>query len=173
LNDQAVFYIFNGTDDALNKLGGVISDGKLIPGVDSNQNVVLPELMTGAEIGKSITTVIFGYSIPVLWRLSGRKPFILDSGYPCDTQDPRGVYLTQDTRDRTRGCYNNKLYFLVMPDGLPEHCVEGCHKDGCPPQVCRPNPFIAPPGVDYLNGKDTTFGDITVEKIIQGYVFTP
>lgn len=166
MNTVALAGLFNGTDQSISLLADIISDGKMMIGSDGNGKVSVPTIMRGDEMGHNLVTVIFGYSIPVLWRLSGRKPFILDSGSSCDTKLVLGIYVTQDAQDRTRACYNGKLYFLVMPDGLPERCLNGCSKAGCQP-VCRPNQFSAPPGIEYL-GKNGTFHDITVEKIIQG-----
>lgn len=167
VNTATLKAVFNGSDPSIITLSNMISDGRLIDGMGPDGHLVSPEPVDEDKIGDHITTIVFAYSIPVLWRLSGRKPFVLDSGSSCDAPVPSGVYLTPDTQARTKVCYNQRLYFLVMSDGDPAHCPD-CGKNGCDTIHCRPNQFSIPPGLEYLDGKDKTFGDITIQKIVEG-----
>lgn len=82
--------------------------------------------------------------------------FIIDSGYPYDTKDPLGDYLSDDTMHTTYGCYEDKLYYLASPKG--EFSI--CNLD------CSDTKFLAPPSIESLDGHN--FSGITIQDLIQG-----
>ncbi|KAK0655013.1 hypothetical protein B0T16DRAFT_383990 [Cercophora newfieldiana] len=151
--EKTLQFLFSGEDDAIDKLTALISDGKLIPGSngngeiatfpDPNDPIYLADHQAAAE------KVFFGYAIPVAWFQTGHHPFVLDSGFPCGTIDPIDLHMTPDVQQRTWGCYDQKLYYLMEPIGGPKYM---------------------PPGLDSIDGKH--FGDIQAQDMIQGAVRT-
>lgn len=157
--------LFNGSDTSITLLTSLISDGKLIEG-----NGGAPEVgdsvsdSTSSDVEAFIGKAFFGYSIPTLWTISGSAAFVIDSGYPCSAQNPLGDYMTNATQESTYTCYNDKLYYLVYPDGTEDGCSDD-HTAKCTHKL-----FTAPPGLDTLGS--SRWGGITLSELIEGSVNT-
>jgi hypothetical protein len=159
--EQGLKTLFSGTDDAINTLTTLISDGKMIEGAVNGAAAsppVFPVQGSDAALQNTISKVFFGFSIPVIWSVSQTYAFIIDSGYSCGTVDPLGQYLTPDTMHATWACYNDKLYYLAAAVGAAEDCNDS--------GACSPNQFSAPPGIGSLDGK--AFGGVTVSDLVTG-----
>lgn len=118
-----------------------------------------------ATFKANIEKSVYGFSIPVLWRLSETYAFVLDSGYGCDEQYPVKDYLDEATMDATSACYDGKRYYLVHPKGDSEEC--SCSYVGRRCEMrCSNSKFSAPPGLDSLDGE--MFGGITTADLIKG-----
>ncbi|KAE8404436.1 hypothetical protein BDV37DRAFT_293915 [Aspergillus pseudonomiae] len=153
--EKSLSKLFDGSDDAINTLTELISDGKFI-----EDGVGLPKDSLAA-LQKGIGKSFFAFAIPSIWAVSGRYPFIIDAGYSCDHADDMGDYLEEETMQLAKACYRNKRYYLAAPEGQPWVCFEG---------GCLDNPFSALPGVDSMG--QGLFGNVTVEEIIIGSVRT-
>ncbi|KAK3956166.1 hypothetical protein QBC32DRAFT_251260 [Pseudoneurospora amorphoporcata] len=138
--------VFDGSDESVDLLGKVMSDGKLIRGSGGTNAVNRDNGAT--ELRANIAKSFFGYAIPSLWRVSKTYAFVLDSGISCDTPYPVRDYLTEETMDATGSCVDGRWYFLVHP------------KDG--------SKFSAPPGIERLHD----FGGISKDDLIKGSVRT-
>ncbi|AEO70565.1 glycoside hydrolase family 18 protein [Thermothielavioides terrestris NRRL 8126] len=169
VNEQSLRWLFNGSDTSIDRLTTLVSDGKFIAGGDH----LMPNIATVgtsdtslSAIQANISKAFFAFAIPQIWSLSGTHAFVLDSGYPCDTQDPVGDYVDTDVMHKTFGCYNDKLYYLVYPDGD----AETCDPPACPgcQESCVDNKFSMPPGLDSLDG--SAFGGVKVSDLIAGAV---
>ncbi|EJP62058.1 chitinase-like protein [Beauveria bassiana ARSEF 2860] len=166
--EGSLYWLFNGTDEAISALTEIISDGKLIAG--ANMNVPGPkDILQGSasDMKTNMARAFFSYAIPAVWTASGHHPFVVDSGYACGTIDPLGIYMTVDTMSKTWGCYEDKLYYLVVPEGDAYKNVQnptgpGTHKEK--------NKFSPPAGVQSLGGD--LFGGVTLSDLITGSVRT-
>lgn len=163
--ERSLHQLFSGSDEGIEALTDLISDGKLIAGCD--HTVTYPPSEYGnvpdedtAALEDSIGKTFFAFAIPSIWTTSGRFPFIIDAGYSCDHEDDMGEYLEDETMKAAKACWNNKRYYLAEPDGQPWYCQEG---------GCLNNPFSALPGVDSMG---PNFGNVTVQDIIIGAVRT-
>ncbi|KAJ4197154.1 hypothetical protein NW767_009046 [Fusarium falciforme] len=165
-NVNALRWIFDGTDEAIDTLWNLISDGKLVGGpLYDGESTLKQEDDLQANIEKSF----YGLNIPTLWRLSETYAFVLDSGYNCNEEYPVKDYLDEDTMDATSVCYEGRRYYLVYPKGDSEECSCSYIHTHCE-RTCKNNKFSAPPGLDSLDG--TLFGGITKEDLIKGSVRT-
>lgn len=82
-------------------------------------------------------------------------------------------YMTTETQEATYSCYNNKLYYLVYPQGTYQSCPAGVSEDcdDCdPPPACDQSYFTAPPGLSTLGSG--AWGGITLDDLVQGSVNT-
>lgn len=151
--EDSLFRLFNGDDGTISDLESIISNGKLIEGaggeVPGNTSI-----LSRSEVRHSITRPFFAFAIPSIWKVSGRHPFIIDSGYDCGVIDPLGEWLSTETMHATAGCYGGKLYYLANPTG--DSKVHNTY----------PNDFSAPPGIEWLDG--TSYGGVTLGDLITG-----
>ncbi|KAM6532557.1 hypothetical protein FSOLCH5_001981 [Fusarium solani] len=113
-NADALYWLFNGIDEAIDMLWDVISDGKLVDGTLSNGQST-PDQRD--DLQANIEKSFYGFTIPTLWRLSETYAFVLDSGYDCNKEYPVEDYLDEDTMDATSACYDGRRYYLVYPKG--------------------------------------------------------
>ncbi|KAJ4259837.1 hypothetical protein NW757_001787 [Fusarium falciforme] len=165
-NVNALRWIFDGTDEAIDTLWNLISDGKLVGGpLYDGESTLKQEDDLQANIEKSF----YGLNIPTLWRLSETYAFVLDSGYNCNEEYPVKDYPDEDTMDATSVCYEGRRYYLVYPKGDSEEFSCSYIHTHCE-RTCKNNKFSAPPGLDSLDG--TLFGGITKEDLIKGSVRT-
>lgn len=151
--DTTLSTLFDGSDGSINTLTTMISDGKMIDGNGAYPNGTV---QNSTDIHASVAKTFFAYAIPAIWSVSGRAPFIVDSGYACGTVDPLSQYMSTDTMHATAGCYNGQLYYLASLSGSSESCAE----------ECTPNLFSAPPGLDSLDGQ--SWGGVTLSDLITG-----
>jgi hypothetical protein len=150
-----------------------MSAGKLITGKSDTQtgSDTIPSHMSAAELRANIGKSIFGFAIPSLWSVSKAYPFIIDSGYGCDANNPLSNYLDDDTMSATGACVDDKLYYLASPEGDARVCkCEVLGDKGACQTICKDQKFSAPKGLDSLDGSE--FGGITTEDLIKGAVRT-
>ncbi|KAL4745304.1 hypothetical protein BDW72DRAFT_211523 [Aspergillus terricola var. indicus] len=162
--EDSLSALFDGSDESIATLTALISDGKLLEGAGKGLPTMNSKALgddTKSDLRAGISKAFFAFATPAIWAASGRHPFVIDSGYGCDAQDPLDDYLDEDTMHASYGCYNDKLYYIADPDGEPYFCSES---------TCIDNKFSMLPGVDSLDG--TAFGGITVQDIIKGSVRT-
>ncbi|KAL4877049.1 hypothetical protein BJY04DRAFT_231180 [Aspergillus karnatakaensis] len=164
--ERSLRALFDGSDSSIELLTELISDGKLIEGdgetvfVPPTDPDELPE-DTASGLRRSLSHTFYGFAIPTLWTVSGKYPFVVDSGFDCNAENPLDDYLKDETMETTGTCFEGKLYFLAHPDGEAFTCDDS---------HCTDNQFSSLPGVDTLDGD--IFGGITVEDIIKGSVRT-
>lgn len=145
--------LFSGTDDAITALTNTIENGHLIAGSGATPEVNV-DTDTEAGLEASIAKALFGYVIPPAWKLTGIYPVIITIGYPCveiNENNAGAHFLRYEVAVETQFCYNDKLYFLVYPDGEE-----------------RSGAFKKPPGVDSL--KNGAYGGLLVDDLIIGSI---
>lgn len=158
---------FEATDDTLDAMGELISDGKLIRG--STGNNVVDGSNQSNDLRANLAKSFYAYAIPNLWRSAKTYAFVLDSGISCSTSNPLGDYLEDDTMKDTGACVDGTWYYLVHPDGDSKKCQCQIVGDHGPCQtICRDNKFSAPPGIGSLSN----FGGISKDDLITGSVRT-
>ncbi|EPS35532.1 hypothetical protein H072_11031 [Dactylellina haptotyla CBS 200.50] len=164
--ERAVGKIFDGSDESIKILGEVIADGKLIDGKRDGPRV--DDENSATILTAAVLKTVFGFSIPTLWRRSGTFAFVIDSGANCKGS-PLNKYLDDSTADRTGICFEDRLYYLVHPEGSarPCECVKLSDHGPCQ-TVCREGKFSVPVGLGDLG----RFGGVTKEDLIIGSVRT-
>jgi GH18 family chitinase len=109
--------LFSGERASLDALTSIIKDGKMLPGTEADM-----ETVEGAiDIEATARKTFFAYAIPGLWRRSKQYAFILDSGEGC-SGNPASKYVDDDTAKATSVCVNNRMYYLVAPEGDAKKC---------------------------------------------------
>lgn len=159
--------LFEATDDTLDAIGELISDGKLIRG--STGNNFIDTASASNDLRANLAKSFYAYAIPNLWRSAKTYAFVIDSGISCSTSNPLGDYLDDDTMKDTGSCVDDRWYFLVHPDGDANECKCQIVGDHGPCQtICHDNKFSAPPGIGSLGN----FGGISKDDLIKGSVRT-
>jgi GH18 family chitinase len=155
--------LFNGERASLDALTSIIKDGRMLPGADPDDE----ESNNGAiDIEATARKTFFAYAIPGLWRRSEQYAFILDSGEGC-SGNPASKYVDDDTAKATSVCVNDRMYYLVAPEGDAKKCECERTTDMGPCQnVCRDQKFSAPKGIGSLTDDD--FGKLTRDDIVKG-----
>lgn len=170
----------SGNDDSISRLTALISNGKMITGgIDTdrpcrqgNPDMSAADTDPKHSLTANTTRLIFASAIPDLWRVSGLRPFVLDAGYPCNAVDPLPDYMSAATMHATYGCYQDRLYYLVMPKGRAVHCDQDlCNLGTCSPGDCHQTQFVAPTGLDQLV-PGNAWGDLSRQDLITGSVRT-
>lgn len=162
--ESSATWLFNGTDEAIDALTTIISHGKLIAGSGrSMPDVNHVTIQSATALKANMAKAFYAYAIPAVWDAAGTHPFVVDSGYSCGTVDPLGTYMDVDTMQQTWSCYEDKLYYLVIPKGNSYNNVQnptgpGTHKVR--------NKFSAPAGIGSM-GSDL-FGGVKVSELITG-----
>lgn len=160
--------LFNGSDENIENLYSIISDGKLMSGSAAGAKPISTE--PGTPINEDLITNIakafFAYAIPSSWTISKHYAFVIDSGYDCNAKDPLVDYLETDQMTKYGGCYENKLYYLAAAKGDSKKCEAECSEHGPCQKRCENAHFPAPPGIEYLDG--TSFGGVSVKELIEG-----
>lgn len=170
--EAALKSIFDGSDESINRLGLLIQAGQMVDGYAEGGRFTENKYNETASI-EGVVRAMFGYSIPAVWRISQHHAFVLDAGVRCNDPQPFATYIHPDTAAKTKVCFEDRQYYLVMTLNEPfEKCFQSCPKGDCLPEVCRPNQFIAPTGIDSLDGQSTTFGGVTKEQIVIGSIRT-
>ncbi|GKZ37253.1 hypothetical protein AbraIFM66950_008710 [Aspergillus brasiliensis] len=178
--EDQLWNLFNGSDTSISLLGTLIANGNLIEGGGGKPSTTyITNDETNTQIEGYINKAFFGFAIPSVWAVSGTAAFVVDSGYPCSAQNPLTDYMTASTQESTYACYNDKLYYLVHPDGkwrgcpdkdkntLKTDCVDcGPTSTSCDDQTY----FTAPPGLSSLGSG--AWGNITLSDLIIGSVRT-
>ncbi|KAL2847859.1 putative necrosis-inducing factor-domain-containing protein [Aspergillus pseudoustus] len=165
-----------GSDEALDALWDLISDGKLIEG--KFENKVPPPGNPSVELRHDILKCVFGFTIPALWRAAGTYSFIISTGTRCDEgkADPdyyleeMEQYLDADTMKTAGACVLGYQWYLVYPEGESKECHCQPNDGGPCNELCKPRKFSAPPGLNTLNG--TNMGTISKEELIKGSIRT-
>ncbi|TWU70441.1 hypothetical protein ED733_000323 [Metarhizium rileyi] len=163
LAERSLAKLFDGTDESIDVLTSLLSDGKCITGKGRAAPPAYSEATLKGFIGKAF----FAYSIPALWSVAGISPFIIDSGYACGTIDPIKGYMSWDSMQRTWHCVDGKLYYLASLKGKARYCSKACVE--CPDH-CEDETFSAPPGIEWLDG--ASFGQVQLSDLITGSVRT-
>ncbi|GKZ65110.1 hypothetical protein AnigIFM50267_007274 [Aspergillus niger] len=170
ITSQALDDLFSGTNESMNALWEVMSDGKLIEGKRDNDPSYTGNVQN--ELIANINKCVIGFALPALWRQAGSYTFILDSGQSCDDNPNIGEYLEDDTIDATGVCVDNRQYYLVYPDGDATDCTCKIINDSGPCQtVCKDNKFSAPNGIQYISGENSYYG-IMANDLVKGSVRT-
>ncbi|EHA19716.1 hypothetical protein ASPNIDRAFT_138741, partial [Aspergillus niger ATCC 1015] len=170
ITSQALDDLFSGTNESMNALWEVMSDGKLIEGKRDNDPSYIGNVQN--ELIANINKCVIGFALPALWRQAGSYTFILDSGQSCDDNPNIGEYLEDDTIDATGVCVDNRQYYLVYPDGDATDCTCKIINDSGPCQtVCKDVKFSAPKGIENISGDNSYFG-ITTNDLVKGSVRT-
>jgi hypothetical protein len=135
----------------------------MLPGGDEESDGAI-------DIEATARKTFFAYAIPGLWRRSKQYAFILDSGEGC-SGNPASKYVDDDTASATSVCVNDRMYYLVAPDGDAKKCECERNTDMGPCQtVCRDQKFSAPKGIGSLTDND--FGKLTRDDIVKGALAT-
>ncbi|KAL1908570.1 hypothetical protein Sste5344_005656 [Sporothrix stenoceras] len=72
----------------------------------------------------------------------------------------------------THGCYQDRLYYLVMPKGIAVNCDQSlCNVGTCSPGDCHQTPFVTPTGLDHLV-PGNIWGGLSRQDLITGAVST-
>ncbi|GFF84110.1 hypothetical protein IFM47457_06365 [Aspergillus lentulus] len=139
ITEKSQSKLFDGSDDSLNHLTDLISDGRLIEGKGMAPPGPDAPAESASALRASISKAFLGFAIPSIWTVSGTYAFNIDSGYDC--------------------CYGGKLHYLASSKGDASTCTEG---------GCFDNKFSTPPGIDSLDGKDSggiTVGDLITGSV--------
>jgi hypothetical protein len=166
----------SGSDEALDAIWDVISDGKLIEGAYENRPP--PMGNSTIELKDDILKSVFGFTIPALWRAAGTHAFIISTATKCtEGENPDHYleemeqYLDADTMKATGECLFGYQWYLVYLDGKSKECHCQSNDGGPCNEVCDiPRKFSVPPGLDTLNG--TNLGNITKSDLISGSIRT-
>lgn len=142
--------IFNGDSTSLDFLDKTLADGKLL-------GTIAPSL-DDREIRKRWEHVIFFGLVSQAWDMEGITPVIIDTGADCDAQGVGvGDYISSTLAEYARGCVDDKLYYLVDPDGHPQWT------DGAGHWI--PSQFSEPNGLATIHQGD--WSGVTVQGIIE------
>ena len=168
---EAARTLFPGSDESIQTLTAIISDGKLLPQVfddrpSKNETKRGSDLIRLGEVDIEHYgfRAIMAVAIPAIWEASNKSPpFVLDSGYECGVVDPLGQYLSLATMQETASCHGGRLYYLVVPKGKSRVC-DDTPCDGCSP-TCKDNLFSAPDGIASL--RDSTY-EVSLDGIVAG-----
>lgn len=151
----AVKVLFNGTDSSIQTLGSLIGGGRMLT----------TSLDVDVDLQGYVKLVLYAYSIPTVWSLSGTSAVVIDTGYPCGTKNPLHGSLPDHIAEATFACYNGKIYYLVFPKGDEEDCGINNPFTG-QGGTCVTNSFSAPPGLDKL--RDGLAGGVSVADLVKG-----
>lgn len=158
--------LFDGEGASLDALSSIIKDGRMLPGAGANMGSSKGPI----DIEATARKTFFAYAIPGLWRRSKQYAFILDSGEGC-SGNPASKYVDDDTAKATSVCVNDKMYYLVAPEGDANECKCERVTDMGPCQtICRDQKFSAPKGIGSLT--DDEFGKLTRDDIVKGALAT-
>lgn len=163
--EAGVSKLFDGSDESINALTALISDGKFIPGklhYPPIGDTVRQE--SAGSMRKNMAKSFFAYAVPAIWQAAGEHPFVVDSGYRCGTIDPLKSYMDVETMRNTWACYEDKLYYLVLVKGEAQTKI--FDHDSHQETIVR-NKFSAPAGVTSLGGE--LYGGVSVTDLITGY----
>ncbi|EPE06554.1 glycoside hydrolase family 18 protein [Ophiostoma piceae UAMH 11346] len=162
INSNTLAQVFDGSDNSLDMLWTIISDGKLTEGGVDGGVVPVSIDADNNTLKNSINGGFYAASIPAVWRLSGKAAFIMDTGVGCSDSVPDT--LSDDDAKVSNACIDDKLYLLGYPKGgYDDHC--NAHGDGC-----DPTKFKLPPGYDALDG--SAWGGVTLENLIKASVIS-
>ncbi|KAH8731881.1 chitinase [Phaeosphaeriaceae sp. PMI808] len=171
VTDGALKSLFDGSDASIDILWKAISGGRFITGCNTEDCSRTTERMSESELRDNIEKSIFGFTIPGLWTVSNKYPFVIDASYGCDAIDPLKGYLTEETQKATGACVDGKLYYIASVVGEARVCkCEKLNDNGPCQKSCRPQKFQALEGLQYLDGN--AFGGITKQDLITGAVKT-
>ncbi|CAK7212940.1 hypothetical protein SCUCBS95973_001630 [Sporothrix curviconia] len=155
--------LFNGNADSLLVLTNLISDGKMIEGAVNGAAAYPNMTVSTQDLEAIINLAFYAFAIPAAWSAAGINAFVLDAGADCSDLGVAADYVSSSDQDAAHACVDNRLYFLMYPDGKSS--------DTCPLEgSCTDNTFSMPPGSDQLTG--SSWGGITVADIITGSVRT-
>ncbi|PNY28259.1 Uncharacterized protein TCAP_01845 [Tolypocladium capitatum] len=155
LIEQANEMLFNGTDDGVQRLGDMMAKGKMMePG----------EGLSDLEIQNLLAYAIYGTLIPRAWNAVRTFPVVIDSGKACNDANFDYTFMDKDDAEKTKGCVDNRMYYLMAPIGLGWSCSGS--ESGAGP--CYDNNFLVPPGAETMDGKN--WGGVTPADLISGAV---
>ncbi|KAJ5146492.1 uncharacterized protein N7515_001056 [Penicillium bovifimosum] len=160
---------FSGKDDSIERLGKLISNGKLGKGKSVLSSDEPDDKQDYNSLVASIKKCFFGFTIPALWQASKSYPFVMGAGHDCGSKEITD-YLTEDNMDATGSCVDGKQYYLVYPKGDSDDCKVICYDKGPCQTQCTNAKFSPLPGLSYLNG--TSYGGISKDDLIKGSVRT-
>ncbi|KXX80357.1 hypothetical protein MMYC01_203268 [Madurella mycetomatis] len=178
--ELAVRKLFDGSDESIQTLTNMISNGKMMAGgygghdPPSDQSFGFPSAMRSSAL-----KTFYTFTIPATWTQPAVGAFVMDSGDSCDDRSPLvpnpsaeiGRFLSAETANATGACYNNKLYYLVHTGGQAQDCQSQCGDVGCIAQPhCSNNRFSKPPGIDELG--TSRYGYIGVRDLVIGSIRT-
>jgi hypothetical protein len=163
LTEQANDFVFSGQEAAIAPLTTFIQNGHFIEGNLSGH--AKPDPPSNSVLQASIMRMFYGFSIPVVWSLSGTSAFVTDSGYPCSTSNPLVPdYLTVIDSSATEVCFNNEVSYLVGMNPDATQCNPG--EKGC----ISPPPFTTPPGLDALG--NSQYAGLNISDLVIGSIRT-
>lgn len=148
--------LFDGEEDSIDRLGGLIADGTFISGngdISGGGSSATDQDVD--DLRENVARTFFSLAIPAIWRMSGTHGFIIDSGLDCDDDDNLGDYIKDEVNDNAQVCHNGKKYYLADADGNPSH-------------ISHSGKFSLPPGVKKIKEDDNPYGGITMEDIVKG-----
>ncbi|KAI5307236.1 hypothetical protein KEM56_002194 [Ascosphaera pollenicola] len=168
--------LYDGTDENINLLTSVISDGKLVLSMSERNVSLRVEHEVGGDVNTNpnweslITQSFYSRMIAAFWNITGNHPFVLDSGYGCD-KDLDTVLKVQMNREDmpyTGVCYKDKQYYMVNAQGDPVvYPFPPCY--GCLPPMSHPSRFSMPLSLKSL-ATPYNYGDLNVEIFVAGSV---
>lgn len=180
LNKKALEKLFDGDDESINRLSIMINGGKML----ANQTESKDPAADSTAYINHFGHMMFATAAPLAWRMSNNLAFIIDMETKCDAKliDYQKNRIDEKTFADSHACVGNQFYYLAMvPQGKTEDCPinlghsncnvgrvggEGCVKSGS----CTPIIFAQPPGIQNLDGKHSTYANISVEDFVSGYV---
>ncbi|TLD19635.1 hypothetical protein PspLS_09441 [Pyricularia sp. CBS 133598] len=175
--DKLMKKIFDGSNESIEVLSNLFSDGKLISGkADGNWEDSEAEHTEGWLREKSVARAFYAMAIPGAWAANKPTPVVLDFGPTCQI-DARKYFSPDESRknppDYNTGwrCPGGRSYILAGVEDEPIRC------NSPNPRQCalpRPNYFKILKGIDQLQGGDENknWGDVNVEDLIVGAVNT-
>ncbi len=167
--EKTLYMLFNGGQDGIDGLAGLIKDGRFISGIPrslsgnskreaAGNNVVSisPEDYNAANqsLTDAVARAFYAYSIPAIWTVSGAFPFVIDTGIPCLFLGPIVMHVASDRLT----CVGKTWYALGGASGDYQTCDEI--------SGCVDNDFVTLSGMEHLAAG--TFGGITTADIITG-----
>ncbi|KAF2667536.1 glycoside hydrolase [Microthyrium microscopicum] len=148
---------FSGDAASIQYLTGLIKLGQMLP-----QGRKQPKMDAEGVVKKTMYTVF----IPAAWRIREVTPVILDTTKSCDAIGT-GNYrsLLPSVAESGKICVDNKLYYLVSPDGEAEilHRTAPDGRGNRPSSNWKANSLSTVPGINQLKGQD--WAGITVQGL--------
>lgn len=143
--------LFNGSPTSTDLLARVIKDGKMITG--SNEGNTPIKHMSIVKMRNLMEKSFYSYVIPILWQKAGINVFVMDTGRSCnpstkpsDWENPVPSQVYNDDMAVAGAYFQNKLYFLMYPEGASDGCQIATGSTMCGVTY----KFTVPPGLDTM-----------------------
>ncbi|EFQ97488.1 hypothetical protein MGYG_00528 [Nannizzia gypsea CBS 118893] len=172
--DQLINTLFSGTDESLQQLSKIISDGKMIAGATDRSEGTTDH--TEAFLQEKLAErAFYAAAIPSVWKMRNpyaSYPVVLDLGPDCNRDIGSDKYFrSKENYKQGWICLDGHNYILAStyernndgPNCLPEFY---------PWCLNLPGNLFPLPGLDKIINPNETFGGVTVEDLVAGAVNT-